>query len=165
MEGRGVKGHESISAYVHTVLPNCPSVSLNRWGRVAGGTSLLLPVSLQIETYQLWMDSVAVCTHMRTSGVGECSRSMAVPSFTISGVSPVPKRFRRDRRCRRRGFAPNRSVCALLQTGCTTPGREEEGANFLLQSYLEPFAVVNSCTLALFSNNLKSKLPVGFSRP
>lgn len=26
-----------------------------------GGTSLLLPVSLQIETYQLWIDSVAVC--------------------------------------------------------------------------------------------------------
>lgn len=75
MEGRRVKGHESISACVHTVLPNCPSVSLNSWGQVAGGTSLLLPVSLQIETYQLWMDGVAACVAHAHSG---CRRMLSV---------------------------------------------------------------------------------------
>lgn len=89
---------------------------------------------------------------------------MAVPNFTISGVSPASERFRRDRPCQRRGFVPKHAVCALLQAGCTMPGREE-AANFLLQTHLEPFASVSSYTLAPFSNNLKSKLPVGFSRP
>lgn len=89
---------------------------------------------------------------------------MAVPNFTISGVSTASERFRRDRPCQRRGFVPKHAVCALLQAGCTMPGREE-AANFLLQTHLEPFASVSSYTLAPFSNNLKSKLPVGFSRP
>lgn len=158
MEGRGVKGHESISAYVRAVLPNCPSVSLNRRGRVVeGGTSLLLPVSLRIETYQPRLGSRAAPAH--TGGRGMLSLRGRAKFYHLRCFTGGTIRAEGGV-CSQ----PCRSGSAADWLHSTREGGGE-AAHFLPLVYLELFAVLSSRTLAPFSNNLKFKLPVGFSRP
>lgn len=113
MEGRGVKGHESISAYVHTVLPNCPSVSLNRRGRVAGGGDGDIPfvacVTSDRDISALEGQRGCVRAHTRASGVGECSRCPAVPDFTTSGVFATLGEVQKGLSVQKEGFAPHRA--------------------------------------------------------